>query len=191
MVKATHYRIHTQYIEVIMNESEQHVEPQAKSTEMMLRMFQIAKKEHAGQRYGDKGDYFQYHIIGVLDKLQTLPEFKSALPQEQYDMILMTIGHDLIEDTDVTEQYLLDEGFSVDVAHGISLLSRDKETPKDVYINRILESFRATTVKKADTEFNYEHSIADGNERLIAKYTEQRQALKKNDDIHKRRLDTH
>lgn len=166
-----------------------HVEPEASSTKLMVRMLEIAKKEHSGQRYGDKGDYFDFHIIGVVEKLNTLPEFQSATPQEQYDMILMAIGHDLIEDTDITEQYLLDEGFSIDVAHGITLLSRDKETPKDVYINRILENFNATTVKKADTEFNYEQSMADGNERLIAKYTKQREVLKRNDEIHKRRHD--
>ena len=81
-----------------------HVEPEASSTKLMARMLEIAKKEHSGQRYGDKGDHFDFYIIGVVEKLNTLPEFQSATPQEQYDMILIAIGHVLIEDTDVTER---------------------------------------------------------------------------------------
>lgn len=159
------------------------------SSVALMRMMAIAKSAHAGQKYGNKGDYYDYHILGVLAKLITLPEFKSATPYEQYTMMLMALGHDLIEDTDVTDERLLEEGFDPYVVGGIGLLSRDDDTPKDVYITRILADFGVTTVKKADTEFNYEQSVADGNERLIKKYTKQREDLKRNDEMHKRRFE--
>ncbi len=136
--------------------------------EMML----LAKNNHAGQKYGEH-DYFDYHILGVLSILTTLNEFKESGAGMMEDMMIVAVGHDIIEDTDITSENLVELGFDTFIINQIQFLSRDNQTSKERYIQLINKHPVAHAVKKADTLFNLNESLKINDQKRIKKYSEQ------------------
>lgn len=66
----------------------------------------------------------------------------------------IAVGHDLIEDTDVTEEMLRELGFSERVIFGIKILTHDPSVPYDDYIKIISNYPDCIEVKKSDLEDN-------------------------------------
>ena len=93
----------------------------------------------------DKGGKpYILHCLRVMDSVKHLgPE-----------VMQIAVGHDLVEDTDVTLVYLKEQGFSDRVVEAIKLLTHDQAMSYDVYIKRLSFNDDAKAVKKADLKDN-------------------------------------
>lgn len=87
-------------------------------------------------------DYFFAHLCPVAQLVQgDIPTMKVAYL------------HDILEDTDCTEE-LLREFFHKDVVDDVVLLTHIRSEPREVYYQKIKTSPRALTVKMADVAHN-------------------------------------
>ncbi|WP_054738816.1 HD domain-containing protein [Cellulosilyticum ruminicola] len=89
---------------------------------------------------------------------------------------IVAILHDIIEDTDVTEEMLLEMGFDKDIVEAIVLLTRDKAVDYFSYVRQIRDSNNpyAYWVKLSDLENNMDLSrleyVKDEDIKRVAKY---------------------
>jgi len=108
----------------------------------MIRLaYSIAKTAHAGQK--DKGgqDYFSH------------PLYVSSLVNTENEKIVALL-HDVVEDTNITLDYLRDQGFSDDIIKAVDAITkRNSESYKD-YLNRLCKNKLAVKVKIADMTHN-------------------------------------
>lgn len=93
----------------------------------------------------DKGG--QPYILHCLRVMQ-------AVSGEDEDTMCAAIMHDLLEDTDWTEQLLISSGFNSKVIYLLKLLTKEPGEDYVSYIRRIEVSKEATKVKLADLEDN-------------------------------------
>lgn len=96
----------------------------------------------------DKGDNpYLNHLYYVSDNL------------EQLNMKIVGLLHDLLEDTDITENDLLEIGFTKEIIESLKLVTRKEETYEE-YIDKIINSNNkiALYVKKLDLENNMDLS---------------------------------
>ena len=115
------------------------------------KMIAIAATRHEGQ-YDKGGNPYILHPLKVMH--YTLSED----PEVQ----MIAVGHDLVEDTDVTLEYLESLGFTDRVIDGIDAVSRrefiiDGEVvleDKEVYRERVKQNRDAIIVKMADLRHN-------------------------------------
>lgn len=110
---------------------------------MLSKMIAIVSANFNGVL--DKGGKpYILHCLRVMDSVKHLgPE-----------VMQIAVGHDLVEDTDVTLDYLKEQGFSDRVIEAIKLLTHDQAMPYDVYIKRLSFNDDAKAVKKADLRDN-------------------------------------
>jgi len=90
------------------------------------------------------------HPVRVADTVKR----RGGVPYIQVAALL----HDVIEDTVITEQMLLDLGFHRDAVEVIVLLTRTNDVEPDEYYRRIKEHPGALMVKLADIEDNMDES---------------------------------
>lgn len=101
----------------------------------------IAAAAHAYQR--DKGgEIYILHPIRV------------SLACESIDAKIAAVLHDLLEDTRVTADYLIDSGFPKEIVDTVIVLTRKKNEPYSEYIERIKSDPIAREVKIHDLEDN-------------------------------------
>ena len=108
----------------------------------------IASLAHAGQL--DKGG--EPYILHPLRVMMKLKDEKQRI---------VAVLHDVIEDTKVTIQDLLDQGLDCDLANIVLILTRRKDENYDEYINRICYDELAMRVKLADLNDNMDMSRID------------------------------
>lgn len=105
------------------------------------RALQIAVKAHAGAK--DKsGTPYIFHPIRVMMRCRT-EEAK-----------IVALLHDVVEDTDITFDDLIDEGFSGNVIAALRLVTHAEEDSYDAYVEKIAVNPLAVEVKLADLEDN-------------------------------------
>jgi len=85
----------------------------------------IASLAHAGQL--DKGG--EPYILHPLRVMMKLKDRKQRI---------VAVLHDVIEDTDITDQDLLDYGLGHELVNHILTLTRRKDENYDEYVNRIM-----------------------------------------------------
>ncbi len=105
---------------------------------------QIATKAHEGQTDRDGEAYILHPLtVGLMGRTD----------EERCAGFL----HDVIEDTSVTAQDLIDAGISESVVNALQQLTHDKETPYDEYVQKIIDSKNpiALRVKFNDLTHNY------------------------------------
>lgn len=144
-----------------------------KMLEKCKQMYRLCDKAHAGQKYGDLP--YMRHLLNVCDVYETL--IRDEYDNYQAEVLMACIGHDLLEDTDVTKEGLLTKGFPVDVVTAIDLVTKKPEVPYEEYISKIGENELAFNVKVCDTYSNLTESLKDGNKRRIMRYATQLQKL--------------
>ena len=137
----------------------------------LTAMMFLAQEAHKGQLYG-KHDYYTYHILGVLAVLITLPEFKSADPISQLYMMIIVIGHDILEDSDITAVLMINLGYDPIIVDALTLLEQKNNMGMQAYISAIKKSPLAHPPKKADIMFNLNESIATNEPVKIKRYSE-------------------
>ena len=107
--------------------------------EQLNKAILLAKKAHLGQV--DRGNNpYEEHLRAVADGCDSLKEKTVAWL------------HDIIEDTYVDEEYLLNEGFSNDIVVAVSLLTKVYSEKFDykAYLTAIRDNPLSCVVKKQD-----------------------------------------
>ena len=107
---------------------------------------QLAKMAHGNQK--DKsGKPYTLHLERVAKRVGTR------------DLKIVAWLHDIIEDTETTEQELIDLGFSDEIVTAVKLLTKTgKVRFPDPYFTKIKGNFLARTVKLADLTDNMDIS---------------------------------
>lgn len=124
----------------------------------------IAIAAHRDQKYSVY-DYFNYHVMGVVKRVHT------------YEHKIVAMLHDVVEDSDVTLEDLLEAGIEKRLVEAVALLTKTDDTVIEDYLAAIKENKLALVVKKADMGFNLENNIKEGNLARFTKYSEQMKIL--------------
>lgn len=108
---------------------------------MLDKAILIAAKAHNGQT--DKGgEPYILHPLRVMSSVKSERERICA------------VLHDVIEDTDITLEYLRGEGFSEEIIAALEALTRGQNETYDEFIDRIIKNKTACHVKLADLKDN-------------------------------------
>ena len=114
-------------------------------TPLTIKEMKIAFQAHINQV--DKGGMpYIYHPLHVAEQMGDEHSTCSALL------------HDVVEDSDITLDYLKAEGFPPEVIDALALLTHDDKVPYLDYIKKISSNPIATKVKIADLEHNIDLS---------------------------------
>jgi (p)ppGpp synthase/HD superfamily hydrolase len=134
-----------------------------KRGEMLGKMLVIATNAHAGQ-FDRGGRPYILHPLKVMHYLKTDDE----------ELQCIALGHDVIEDTDVTYKDLIDAGMSARVLSGISALTKMPGETYDEYKERVLSNEDAMRVKLCDLRHNTDirrlKGVTEKDLERIAKY---------------------
>ena len=143
------------------------------------RMSSLITEAHQGQRYGDRP--YTYHLKMVRNKVLELFEESKGLTPTYKDLQLSTaaLGHDLFEDTCVTQDLLLTEGYHEDIVHAIDLVTKREGMSHKEYLRNLSKDEIAWKVKVADTYANLTESIKDLDIKRSRKYSTQIELLMK------------
>lgn len=110
---------------------------------MLDAMLVIAVNGHQGQL--DKGGSpYILHPLKVMHYLKSTDE----------ELMCIALGHDVIEDTDVTYQDLINAGISTRVVNGIRALTKQRGQTYEEYKQCVFSSIDAMRVKLADLRHN-------------------------------------
>lgn len=129
--------------------------PEQHEYHQLKRLIELAVAAHEDQ-FDIGGRPYFLHPLTVMQKVAE---------QHSDDLILMqiAIGHDLLEDTWVTEEHLQNLGISKRVIDGIIALTKVEGKSLKEYRKQVLESVDAMKVKLADLEHNSDISrLPDG-----------------------------
>ncbi len=110
-------------------------------TELTKKAMKIAYKAHEGQ-YDAEGIPYIYHPARIGASFDTEAE------------VCVGLLHDVIEDSDVTLDYLKKEGFSEDVLEALALLTHSKGSDYMEYVIALASNSIAREVKMADLKDN-------------------------------------
>ena len=139
---------------------------------MLSEMLELAVEAHDGQ-VDLAGVPYIFHIMAVTEFT------RQRWGHEDEELLCIAAGHDLLEDTAVTWQFLYDN-FNVRVANGILKLSRFKGMEYGEYQLNVLNSVDAMKVKLCDLRHNMMESrvIMDANTKgRMLKYREFRDTI--------------
>jgi (p)ppGpp synthase/HD superfamily hydrolase len=114
-----------------------------KRGEMLAKMLLITTNAHAGQ-FDRGGTPYILHPLKVMHYLKTDDE----------ELQCIALGHDVIEDTDVTYKDLFDAGMSERVLHGINALTKRLGETYEEYKERVFSNEDAMKVKLCDLRHN-------------------------------------
>ena len=114
-----------------------------KRGEMLGRMLVLAANGHAEQ-YDRGGKPYILHPLKVMHYLKS----------ENEELQCIALGHDLDEDTYITETILRQNGMSERVIEAILVLTKIEGESYDAYKIRVLSSVDAMKVKMADLRHN-------------------------------------
>ena len=114
-----------------------------KRGEMLAKMLLIATNAHAGQ-FDRGGTPYILHPLKVMHYLKTDDE----------ELQCIALGHDVIEDTDVTYRDLREAGISDRVINGIDALTKRPGETYEEYKDRVFANRDAMKVKLCDLRHN-------------------------------------
>ena len=110
-------------------------------TTPLEKAIEIAVRAHAGQKSKDGAPYI-LHPIRLMTRMNTEEERMAA------------VLHDVVEDTHVTFEDLRAAGIPESVLEAVRLLTHEKETPYEAYVEALKSHPVARRVKLADLEDN-------------------------------------
>ena len=122
-----------------------------KGEKMYKRAYALAQKAHAGQTRKDKKTPYFEHVKEVASRVSG------------WDLKTVAILHDTIEDTKVTAQTLLDEGFPKQIVDAVVALTKPKNCKN--YLaevrRKILPNKLARVVKISDNYANMRDRVSE------------------------------
>lgn len=101
----------------------------------------IAINAHYGQEDKAKSPYI-FHPFRVMNNVASIEEK------------IVAVLHDVVEDTNLTFEYLLNQGISPDLVDALRLLTHTKDTSYEDYIKKLSTNKIAKAVKLADIRDN-------------------------------------
>lgn len=110
--------------------------------EMLVKAEEVARKAHNGQFRFDKKTPYIKHVEDVVSRVNTTEEK------------IVAWLHDVVEDTAVTAQNLLDLGFAQNIVKAVVLLSKTEGYDYIEYMRGIKTNALARVVKIADMRAN-------------------------------------
>lgn len=110
---------------------------------MLNSMLILVANAHDGQ-YDKSGKTYILHCLTVMQYLDT----------EDEELMCIALGHDVIEDTYVTEEHLRAIGFSDRVVNGIVALTKVKGQSYEEYKKSVFANEDAMRVKMCDLRHN-------------------------------------
>ncbi len=132
---------------------------------------------HEGQFYGEQ-DYV-YHLYKVRAAFERM--FAGQVTCD--DMFLRGVtacyGHDLIEDTWVTKEYLSNARYDIQTIRAIDMCTKKEGLSYTQYLKNIVEDGIAFMVKVSDTYSNLSESIEVADIKRVRKYSKQLEKLYK------------
>lgn len=130
-----------------------------KKGELLNKMLVLATNAHAGQ-FDKGGNPYILHPLKVMHYLRS----------ENEELQCIALGHDIIEDTDVTYRQLVEEGFTERIIQGIRALTKVPGETYDEYKLRVFANPDAMKVKMADLRHNTDiRRLKGASERDIAR----------------------
>ncbi len=131
--------------------------------EMLDKMLVMATNAHAGQ-FDKGGSPYILHPLRVM----------SFLKDDDEELRVIALGHDMIEDTDVTFADLRAAGMTDRVIAGIDALTKRRGETYDEYKERVFANPDAMKVKLCDLRHNTDirrlKGVTDKDVARIAKY---------------------
>lgn len=110
---------------------------------MLSAMLKLVVDAHDGQ-FDKGGKPYVLHPLKVMHYLKTDDE----------ELQCIALGHDIIEDTDVTYADLRDAGMSQRVIDGIECLTKQRGETYDEYKERVKSNYDSVRVKMPDLRHN-------------------------------------
>lgn len=134
-----------------------------KKGEMLDKMLNIAVNAHHGQ-FDKGGNPYILHPLKVMHYLKSDDE----------ELMCMALGHDVIEDTDITYVDLRAAGISERVIKGLKCLTKQRGQTYGEYKEAVFSSYDAMRVKMADLRHNTDirrlKGVTEKDIARIAKY---------------------
>jgi (p)ppGpp synthase/HD superfamily hydrolase len=109
----------------------------------ILKAWNLASEAHGTQEYGNLP--YLYHLVKVVERVR--------YSTDDEDIIIAAILHDVVEDTEVTNQDILLQ-FNLRVAQIVDLLTHRKFITYTEYLQRLSLDEDATLIKVCDLEEN-------------------------------------
>ena len=125
----------------IMTKTSSRLEEQTDTMSNLQRAIEIAVLAHKEQTRKDGSPYI-LHPLRLMLAVDSIPEK------------IVAVLHDVVEDTDVTEEQLQSEGFSDEILQALKAVTHDEDQPYEDYIKAIKRNPIAKSVKLADLRDN-------------------------------------
>ena len=105
--------------------------------------------------------------------------FHLAEQMDDEDSVCLALLHDVVEDTNVSFEDLINEGFNENIINALKLLTHKDDTPYLEYVIKIKENHLAKKVKLADLKHNSDLSRLDLlKDKIPPKYELYKEAIK-------------
>jgi len=112
---------------------------------LLQKAIDLAHQAHA-QQVDKGGQPYINHPLRVMAKMETLQEK------------IVAVLHDVVEDSDLTLEDLLVQGFPADIVDSIAALTKIAGEEYETYLQRVMENAIALRVKIADMTDNLDIS---------------------------------
>lgn len=137
---------------------------------MLEKAIILATKAHQGQK--DKaGQCYILHSLRVM------------LRCEKEEQKIVAVLHDVLEDTEVTKEDLIKEGFCKEIVEAVVCLTKKEKEYYFDYIDRVKQNAIARVVKLADLEDNMNlkriKNVTEKDRQRVEKYKKAKQILEK------------
>ena len=143
---------------------------------LLERAIRIATHAHSGQ-FDKAGVPYILHPLRVMNALKTIDEK------------IVGITHDVVEDTSITAEFLLTEGFPQYIVDAILSVTRPKSEKYTDFIQRCKKNTIGRNVKLADLRDNSDlfrmHELQDKHLSMVKKY---HRAIKELEPDHNNRI---
>ena len=100
--------------------------------------------------------------------------FHLAEQMTDEDTTVVALLHDVVEDTEYTDEDLKNMGFNQNVIDAILMMTHDKENPYEEYVLKLKENPIARTVKLADLRHNSDltrlNNVTEKDLKRVEKY---------------------
>jgi len=113
----------------------------------------LAATAHAGQVDKSGAAYIE-HPLGVARIVVLLPSFHELSEEDKKTAMLAAVLHDVLEDTDETEESLLAAGVPAPVVETVKLLTKSSVEDLGSYYTRVVSNSVSRCVKTADLLHN-------------------------------------
>ena len=125
------------------------------------KAIELATKVHFGQK--DKaGQPYILHPLRLMFKFETEVE------------MMVAVMHDVVEDGDLSLEFLKDQGFSSEVVEAIDSLTKRRDESYEIFISRVSKNKLAKKVKIEDIKDNMNlvrlRNVDDEDLRRVGKY---------------------